>query len=73
MPKENQAARGDKVAKLILRAVLLLGRLALVERGKERLSAQDLVEMYDGLFSILEEMNDEVQIRQEQLPERNEG
>ena len=52
--------RHRKVHFLVCQAVQLLGRLALRERsGSERLLDQDRTVILDGLFEVLETLNDE--------------
>lgn len=51
--------RAKLVSTLVLRAVLVLGRLAVMERGNARLTHDERLTMLDDLFEVLELLNDE--------------
>lgn len=52
-------AREAHVLLLVAKAVEILGTLALKSRKRPRLQNTDIMAMYDALFSVLEELNDE--------------
>ena len=58
--EEKLGARHRRLQFLVCQALQLLGRIALVERrGAVRMLAQEKDVLLDGLFEVLEALNDE--------------